>query len=70
MKCFITFLRCLEIVEGAFGSIYEPLLVHNVSFLPTTNLNIYATFEFSGNTFPAKGMWGGNRNLLVRLMVS
>ena len=43
-------------VERASDSIYEPLMVHNVPFLPTTNLKFHAKFQFSG-TLSAEGMW-------------
>ena len=56
IKCFITFLRCVKMAERASGIIYEPIMVHNVSFLPTTNLKFHAKFQFSG-TLPAKGIW-------------
>ena len=42
MKCFIAFLRCVKMVKGAFDRMYEPLMIHNVSFLPTTNLKFDA----------------------------
>ena len=43
MKCFITFLRCMKMVERASDSIYEPLKVHIlVLFLPITNLKFHA----------------------------
>ena len=41
MKCFIISLGCITIEEKASDSIYEPLMVHNVSFLSTTNLNLH-----------------------------
>ena len=56
MKCFITFLRCIKMAERASDSIYEPLMVHNVSFLPTTFLKFYTKFQFSGN-LSANRMW-------------
>ena len=55
IKCFITLLRCVKMAERASGIIYEPIMVHNVSFLPTTNLKFHAKFQFSG-TLPAKGI--------------
>ena len=48
MKCFIPFLRCVKMVERASGSIYEPLMVHIVSFLAATNLKFHAKFQISG----------------------
>ena len=56
MKCFITFLRCIETGGGASDSIYETLMVHNVSFLPTTHLKFHSKFQFS-RTLSAKGVW-------------
>ena len=55
LECPITFLRYVKMIERAFDSINEPPMVHNVSFLPTTNLKFHAKFQFSG-TLSAKGM--------------
>ena len=56
MKCFIAFLRCVKMVKGAFDRIYEPLMIHNMLFLPTTNLKFHPKFQFSG-ILSTKGMW-------------
>ena len=56
MKCFIISLGCITIEEKASDSIYEPLMVHNVSFLSTTNLKFHAKFQVSG-TLSAMGLW-------------
>ena len=54
-EVFDTFLRCVKMVERASDSIYEPLIVYNVSFLPTTNVNFHAKFQLL-STLSAKGM--------------
>ena len=56
MKCFMTFLRCIKMVERSSDIIYEPLMVHNVLFLPTMNLKFHAKWQSLG-TLSAKGMW-------------
>ena len=60
MKCFITILRCVKMVERAFDNIYEPLVVQNVPFLPTTNLKFHSKFHAKVHTLgtlSANGMW-------------
>ena len=46
MKWFIISLRCIKMVERAFGGIYEPLMVCNVSFLPASNLKFHEKTVF------------------------
>ena len=46
MKCFITFLTYVKMMERAFDSIYEPLMVHNVLFLPMINLKFHTNLSF------------------------
>ena len=56
MKCCITFLTCISMVDRASDSIYEPLMVNNGLFPSTSNLKFHAKFQFSG-ALSAKGMW-------------
>ena len=46
LECIITFLRYVTMIRGASDSIDKPLMVHNVSFLPTTNLNFMQYIRF------------------------
>ena len=45
---FKPFLKCIRMVGRASDSIYEPLMVHNVSFLPTTNLKFHTNNSVFG----------------------
>ena len=55
MKGSITFLTCVKMGERAIDSIYKPLMVHNVLFLPTINyLQFHAKFQFRILTLSAK----------------
>ena len=41
LRCAVTFLRYMRKVVGASGSIYEPFIVHAVSFLLRLTLRLY-----------------------------
>ena len=46
LNYFIPFLKYIRIVGRATGSLYESLMVHNMSFLPITNINFHANLRF------------------------
>ena len=48
LKCYIVFLRCIRIIGWASNSIYKPLMVHTVSFLPKTNFKFHAKYQILG----------------------
>jgi len=37
-ECFITFYGCMKMIRGAPGSIYKPLIVKTMSFIPNKQL--------------------------------
>ena len=43
---FIPFLKYIGMVGRATGSLYESLMVHNISFLPITNIKFNANLIF------------------------
>ena len=55
LKCFITFLRCIWMIAGAFGSIESQVMITPLSFLKETTLNFHAKYQTLG-TLSARGM--------------
>ena len=46
IDCFILFLKYIRMVGRATGSIDESLMVHNMSFLPVTNIKFHTNLRF------------------------
>ena len=42
---FIPFLKYIRMVGRANNGLYESLMVHNMSFLPTTNIKFHGKFD-------------------------
>ena len=55
VKCFVTFYRCIMKKDGAFNSIYGPLVVHTVPFLPRMILKLRTKCQI-WSTLSAYGM--------------
>ena len=45
LKCFITFLRCIRKMGGAYDSIYKFLIDHIVSFLSRPTLKLHTKYN-------------------------
>ena len=47
-KCLITLLRCIRMIRTAFASIYNPHMVHTLSFLPKLTLKFNQKYQLLG----------------------
>ena len=67
IKCYITFIRFIRMVERASGSIYKPLMIITVSFLLKITLKFHVKCQSLGTPFEkGNGMvWYRHRHPLL-----